>query len=62
VEVVKVVKAVTGAVVEIIKEDGLVDNLLKPLLPILQQLQLRPPTWSQKLLVRHMSHPLLLRL
>ena len=56
-EVVKVVKVVIGAVVEIIKEDGLVGNLLNLLLPIPQ---LRLPMWNQRLLVRHMS--LLLRL
>jgi hypothetical protein len=56
----KVVKVVIGAVVEeTTKEDGLVANLLKLLLPILQ-LQLRPPMWNQPLLVPRMSH--LLRL
>jgi hypothetical protein len=57
----KVVKGVIGAVVEIIKGNGLVGNLLNLLLPILQ-LQLRPPMWNQPLLVPHMSLLLLLPL
>lgn len=61
-KVVKVDKVVIGAVVaETTKEDGLVDNLLSLLLPILQ-LQLRPPMWNQPLLVPHMSLLLLLPL